>query len=206
MQPIYVGKGWGRRAWQHWEKGCAHNQLFQRKLDKIRAAELMPSVTIINTTSEDVALDVERGLIAMYGRINIRTGTLCNLTAGGDGYAVGSLPDEHKRKIADSIRGRVRSDEHRKNLSVALSGKKHTPETIEKLKVLAAAKAADPEFRQRLSSKLKGRALSDDLAEQRRDFLRQMNSSPERRAQVSAQMKARHAARKAAQLKEMTDA
>lgn len=205
MEPIYVGKGWGKRAFQHWGKGCLHNELFQRKLNKIRDAGLVPDVTIINTVSEFVALDVERGLVAIYGRINIGTGSLCNLTAGGDGYAVGSLPEAHKQKIAKALVGRARTDQHRKNLATAMVGKKHTAKTLERLKVLAAQKAADPEFRAKVSEKLKGKKLTPELAEQRRKQLCAMNSSPERRAQVSAQMKALHAARKVAKLKEIED-
>lgn len=196
-EPIYVGKGWGKRAMQHWVSGCDHNPIFQAKLDKIRAANLVPLVTIINVSDESTALDIERGLVAIYGRLSKKTGTLCNLTNGGDGYAVGQLTDAHREKIASSMRKHVRTEAHKKSLSVALTGKSHSEETREKIRAHSQAKAADPAFRQRLSDALKGRKLPDDVAQQRAMQLRQLNQSPERRAAVSAQMKAAHAKRRA---------
>lgn len=200
MAPIYVGKGRGKRAMMHWISGT-QNELFQRKLDCIRSDGLRPDVTIISMASEQVALDVEVGLIAIYGRISEKRGTLCNMTNGGDGYSVGSLSDDHKSKIASSMKGKTRSKTHCSNLSKSLTGKIHAKDTIEKLKTIAQAKASDPEFRKNISEKLKGRKLPPELALARAKQLKEMNQSPERRAQISAQMTARHAARRIEKLK-----
>ncbi len=201
MQPIYVGKGSGKRAYEHLFYGYQHNELFERKLAKMRAAGVQPDVTVINVKDESVAFDIECGLIAIYGRINKKTGTLCNLTDGGEGFAGGIHTESHKEKISAVLKGRFRSDEHRKNLAVALTGNKHKPETIEKIRKNSKEKASSAEFRKALSEALKGRKLSPEVAAQRADFLRKLNQSPERRAQISEQMKARHAARRADKLK-----
>lgn len=197
MQPIYVGKGHGNRAWKHWRYGAdPSNRIFTGKLKQIKDAGLEPQITIINVVDESVAFHIERGLIASYGRRSNGSGTLCNLTDGGEGFAVGRLTDEHRSKIAAALRNYKRTDEHCRNLSIALTGQKVTDEKRAKLVALARQKAADPEFRAKVSASLKGRKLPKELAEDRSKKLADLNRFPERRAQVSQQMKARHEARR----------
>jgi len=115
---------------------------------------------IINKTSYEVeilfedltweqACQKEIEFITLYGRIDLKTGTLANMTKGGDGmvgvvrseeyrlqvserqkdgkaYWFGKkLSKEHKEKIAAHLWGRKISEEHRKKLSDSIKGKKH---------------------------------------------------------------------------------
>lgn len=83
--PIYVGLGRKKRAFKHWKKK-ANNALFQNVLNKIRVAGLQPRIEFVAMDlSLDVAKQLEVELIALYGRRDISTGKLCNMTAGGDG-------------------------------------------------------------------------------------------------------------------------
>lgn len=100
LQPIYVGKGTVDldRASYHWERRCV-NPFLQSVLDKIRAAGLVPQITIAAyMEDEDEAFAMERDLIAQYGRRDLRTGSLCNLTEGGQGTAGLKYSEERLRK------------------------------------------------------------------------------------------------------------
>jgi len=85
-EPIYVGKGREDRAYSH-TKYCS-NPILKYKLDKIELENLEPIIKIYKEylkESEAFALEVK--LIEKYGRIDKETGTLCNLTDGGEGQA-----------------------------------------------------------------------------------------------------------------------
>jgi hypothetical protein len=105
LQPIYVGKGTVDldRASDHWERRCV-NPFLQRVLDKIRAAGLVPQITIAAyMDSENEAFAMECDLIAEYGRRDLRTGSLCNLTSGGQGTAGRKWTEEQRKRFFSSL-------------------------------------------------------------------------------------------------------
>jgi hypothetical protein len=109
LQPIYVGKGQGYRSRQHWSLGDNHkNRLLGRVLGKIRKEELKPIIEfVLHCEVEADAFRLEIELIAKYGRRDLRTGSLCNLTSGGEGFT-GRSP-ETREKIAAAMRARERN-------------------------------------------------------------------------------------------------
>lgn len=66
---------------------------------------------IIDNLTPDEAKKKEIEIISLYGRKNLRTGTLCNLTSGGDGCL-----------------GLIHTDEYKKMMSCLNKGYKHTEE------------------------------------------------------------------------------
>lgn len=105
LQPIYVGKGTVDldRASYHWERRCV-NPFLQSVLDKLRVAGLVPQITIAAyMEDEDEAFAMERDLIAQYGRRDLRTGSLCNLTEGGQGTAGLKYSEERLRKWREKM-------------------------------------------------------------------------------------------------------
>lgn len=95
---FYVGKGKGRRAWRFNDR----NRLWKRTNDKYGCI-----VEIVqNNLQEWYALELEIDLVLKHGRVDNNTGTLTNLTDGGEGF-----------------QGCVQSEESRKRQSVRMSGR-----------------------------------------------------------------------------------
>jgi len=89
--PYYVGKGKGRRAFRtHWSG------------TKMRSAPVEDRVVLCPAESETDAFEAEIAFIWLYGRKDLGTGILRNLTDGGDGPAgqVLSTSARHKMRIA----------------------------------------------------------------------------------------------------------
>lgn len=86
-------------------RGRTHKLL---KIKKIIDAGLKPVFSIIfNTDIETEISEVERGLIAYYGRLDIKTGILCNHTDGGDGMLGYKHSEKHKTNLRESNPGGI---------------------------------------------------------------------------------------------------
>jgi hypothetical protein len=79
----YVGKGHGNRAYDM--NGRSNNRRFVRFVAQCKKQNLDLPREIIPCQSEMGAFKLEMELIAKYGRLDLKTGTLYNLTNGGDG-------------------------------------------------------------------------------------------------------------------------
>lgn len=76
---------------------------------------------------------VEMGLIKTYGRINNRTGILCNMTDGGDGVTGIIHSKETREKIRKTLTGNKMSLSARQKMSIAGKGRKKSEEHIRKI-------------------------------------------------------------------------
>jgi len=95
-QPVYVGKGTGDRDMSHWSKG-SHNKPFQDFISHLKQRGLVALCERMFETEVEVeAFTKEIELIALYGRRNTGTGTLFNLTDGGEGGSGTIKTDAHK--------------------------------------------------------------------------------------------------------------
>ena len=101
--PYYIGKGQGNRAWKKRRRNSPPT-------DSSRISILKETLT------ETEAFDEEIRLITFYGRKDLGTGCLINLTDGGDGPS-----------------GCKRSQEYRDKISEAMIGKHHTQESLDKM-------------------------------------------------------------------------
>ena len=88
------------------------------------------NVTIIaDNISWEEAIKMEIDLISKYGRINNKTGVLCNLTDGGEGCLGFVITEEYRAKLSQSLKGKNKSFGDKNHFY----GKKHTKETREKI-------------------------------------------------------------------------
>ncbi len=138
-EPFYVGKGTlstsgYRRPEVHIEyaKGLIDRpyDLNGHKLNRIRKILSLgydPEIRIVfKTDSEQEAFQKERELIKFYGRRDLKTGCLTNMTDGGDGGSGRVWTQESKDKIKNAFI---------KKGSYPMSGKRHSLEAKEKIRI-----------------------------------------------------------------------
>lgn len=148
QQVVYVGKGTGDRAWYHWQKRVRGNKGFGAFLALLRQEKLEPIIEIAREGLEEAeAFYEEMKLIEVYGRRDLGTGTLFNLTDGGEGLA-----------------GVIRTDEWRKNISESNS----TPEKIALYSEGQKRRWANPTFREQTIAAIR-KALQDPEVIARRE-------------------------------------
>ena len=71
---------------------------------------------VLENLTWDEACKKETEFIALYGRIDINTGILSNMTDGGEGTPNKILTFETKLKIGKGNKGKVLSKEHREKI------------------------------------------------------------------------------------------
>ena len=94
--PIYIGKGCKLRAYEHRFSQYRIGRTIRKRLKQ--GYNIDP--IIVYHKNENTALAMEIFWIAVYGRENIKTGTLFNQTPGGEGGS-GPMQDETKKKISN---------------------------------------------------------------------------------------------------------
>jgi hypothetical protein len=109
LSPYYIGKGFGRRAF------VGRKRIAPIPTDKTYICFIQENLT------EEEALALEQYCITLYGRVDLGTGVLRNLTNGGEGMTGFHMPVETRMQISASKKGKKLSDEHKQKISAQLS-------------------------------------------------------------------------------------
>lgn len=150
--PYYIGKGCKRRAY------VKHGH-FSVPKDKSKIVFLETNLSNVG------ACALERRYIRWYGRKDLGTGILRNMTDGGDGGENRAFSIESKMKISNAIKGRKHTLEARSKMSAAKKGKdlpkmKGKPKSLEhraKMSAASKGKPKSPEHRAKMSAAHKGK-------------------------------------------------
>lgn len=119
--PKYVGKGKGNRWMEHRR---AKSQLGDALREEYKRSGKWLTPQIVYRGDEDSALAEEIHLIAFYGRLDLNSGSLWNLTDGGEGNSGHHHSDASRKLMSDlhsgsnnPFYGKTHSEETRKLLS-----------------------------------------------------------------------------------------
>jgi len=136
-QPFYIGIGTKPKAYQNYNP--EYNRAFSHTRSGFwkKIANKTPYKVEILLESDDRKFleDKEIEFIALYGRRNLKLGTLVNLSNGGEGLH-GYVPSlETRRKASEAKKGVPKSEKTKQKLREANLGKKLSIETINKIRV-----------------------------------------------------------------------
>jgi hypothetical protein len=162
-QPVYVGKGTGDRDISHWSKG-SHNKPFQDFISHLKQRRLVAMCErVFETEIEFEAFAKEIELIALYGRRNTNTGTLFNLTDGGEGVSGMIKTEEQKAVDGRFSKEHWQNPEYRKKVVAAQKVAQGTPETRAMKSENSTEAWANPEVRNKRQTGIK-RARSSEAS------------------------------------------
>lgn len=164
-EPFYIGIS-GDNVYERASCNKRRSKYWKRIANK---TEYLVEIILDDLTWEE-ACDKEREFITLYGRKDLGTGTLVNLTDGGEGLFNPSA--ETREKIKNKLLGHIPWNKGKKGLYKA------TAETIEKLKCK----------RPGVSEKLKGRKQSAEVIQNRAT----KNTGKKRSAETKAKISAAH--------------
>jgi len=158
--PYYVGKGIRNRGFIK----NGHIVYPPQEAERIITQEF---------ESEADAFEAETFLIEFYGREDLGTGCLLNLTFGGEGASGYKQSEETKIKRSISLKGKTTgrkhseearrkmsaahkgvplTEEHRKNALLGKVGYRHSEETKEKMRKAAIGRKMSEEARRKMSA------------------------------------------------------
>jgi hypothetical protein len=158
-EPIYVGKGKGKRAKVHLKRKDMHP--LTHRLRSMKEKGVTPLIIYLaEGVNEELAHLVETEAISKWGRKDLGQGPLLNLTDGGEGSSGWVMSEATKLKIATQAlkRGRL-SEAHKAAIGaggIGRTGWNHTSEARAKISSSKSGKALDPEYCRLLSEKKKG--------------------------------------------------
>jgi hypothetical protein len=199
LQVVYVGKGVGDRMYAHWAKRVHKNKPFGAFLALLRRNQMEPVIEQVAQFEDEVlAFAEETRLIALYGRRDLKTGTLFNLTDGGEGFAGAIRTPEWRGSISSALRQPEALRESSERTKALWATAEYRDRVVTKLRVTLkdpevhakreAAKAAvmqTPEFRNTMRNVANANWADTEYAAKVVEGQRKVQGTPEARANKS---------------------
>ena len=147
--PYYIGKGKGNRIYEK-------RKSIKPPKDKSRIIYLKQNLT------ETEAFRHEIYMISVFGRKDLGTGILYNMTNGGDGSSGWVPSEEYRKKMSEAKKGKTHSEDSKKKMSVAQKGKTLSEEHRRKMSEANKDKTLSEEHRRKISEAHKGKIASEE--------------------------------------------
>ena len=129
--PYYIGKGKGGR-------------ILEKERHNVKVPPKNRIIYLKKNITEKEAFKHEKYMIAVFGRKDLGTGILRNMTDGGEGCSGYKHNEEAKMKISEANSGRKWSDDAKKNLSKKCLGRKPKPMSQENREKLSKMRKGVP--------------------------------------------------------------
>jgi len=192
LTPYYIGKGHGKRAWD-WHRNIPVPK------DKERITMLETNLTELG------AFAIERRMIRWYGRKDLSTGILRNMSDGGEGVTGYTHTAETRAKLSKISKGKVNSAETRAKISAAQKGRVLSKETRAKISEANRTRTVTDKTRAKMSATRKGRpghANTPEIRAKLSAALQGRTKTEEHKTKTSQTMKEYWARKKALALHE----
>jgi len=125
-EPFYIGVASSyKRAYSKNGRNAIWNRIVSKSDYEIEI--------LIDDISREYALEKEIEFIKLYGRVNTGTGSLCNLTDGGEGTYKTIVSEDTRKKRSLKMKGRKLSEAHKDKISKSHIGKNISYEHKHKL-------------------------------------------------------------------------
>jgi len=192
-EPIYVGKGKGRRLGI---RTHGHNCFLQNKLSKFSEPIILQ---LMNNLTEKKAHQLEKELINLIGRGN--KGPLCNLTDGGEGASGRKITEKTRQQMIRSQKNRPsnyrigthHSEETKKKMSMA--AKLRPPvseETKQKIREKRKLQICTKETKLKMSLSHLGKKHSEEVIKRRLESKRKLSEETKKKISESAKKRYSH--------------
>lgn len=107
-EPFYIGIGSDKSYNRAYEKGNRRNKIWNKIVNKTtyEVEILLDDITWEHACQKEIEF------INLYGRIDLKSGTLANLTDGGDGTIGIIYSEERKKELSNKMKNNPKSWEH----------------------------------------------------------------------------------------------
>jgi hypothetical protein len=143
--PYYIGKGCNKRAYKD------HGHIHVPK-DKSRIIFLETNLSNVG------ACALERRYIRWYGRKDLNTGILRNMTDGGEGKYNCYVSEHTRHKLRLAATGKTNTLQQKAKISAANKGRFHTQESKIKISNAHKNKPKSQEHKRKISQSLLGKS------------------------------------------------
>ena len=135
--------------------------------EKVVAKTSFKVEILFDNLTWEQACEKEKELIALYGRRDLGTGTLVNLTDGGDTIEGYVHKESTKAKMREKMKGNTNganhkmTEENKRKLSESLKNRVRTPESIQKMALSKTGSKASEETRNKMRESQRLRRASE---------------------------------------------